>query len=567
MVGQPKSSCADSGGFEWLYTQRCHSCYIAQRAQVRQYPIASIPGAPTCVNGQLRPFGLKFHQGRGYLGLICDASGSATILKPAELTAFVVSFDPKNPTSFTTEIQFPMNYNREQYYQRLDGTQQVMGCWERWVNTWDEAQINANGMAYGRFIAAPQPLVSDIEFTEDGSMIIGIMDRFAHQGGWDNYRAISGDRTQRNVGSVGDIIFAKNNNGTFVLEQGENDTKSTPAGFETNDGPTNAGEYFWGDFFTGSDASHHETTLGALAYVKGKGEVAATVFDPLAFNSQGVMWLNTNTGANNRVYQVVAGLIPSFGKGGGLGDIEALCDLSPLEIGNYVWEDTDRDGVQDPCEPPLQGVTVNLYDATGALVATTTTDAKGEYYFDTDDGLLPNTQYYIVFGQGQVSNGAIQLNGDDYMLTQSNTGAGANPDINDSDPGAALSSGLPGSIPNGLPYISYTTGDLGENDHSLDAGFFITEFDLALTKVLSAGTPGPFVPGSTVTFDITVYNQGDVTATNIQISDYIPTGLMLNDAAWTQMGNTARRVTPIASLAPGASTTVSITFTISPTFT
>ncbi|HXF61612.1 MAG TPA: SdrD B-like domain-containing protein [Caldilineaceae bacterium] len=30
-------------------------------------------------------------------------------------------------------------------------------------------------------------------------------------------------------------------------------------------------------------------------------------------------------------------------------------------IGDFVWEDSDRDGVQDPLEPPLNDITVNLY--------------------------------------------------------------------------------------------------------------------------------------------------------------------------------------------------------------
>ncbi|MEZ5048532.1 MAG: hypothetical protein R2766_02660 [Saprospiraceae bacterium] len=49
-------------------------------------------------------------------------------------------------------------------------------------------------------------------------------------------------------------------------------------------------------------------------------------------------------------------------------------------------------------------------------------------------------------------------------------------------------------------------------------------FDLALIKVLSTSTPGPFSPGSTVTFDIVVYNQRDIDAYNVNVNDYIPEG-------------------------------------------
>jgi len=36
-----------------------------------------------------------------------------------------------------------------------------------------------------------------------------------------------------------------------------------------------------------------------------------------------------------------------------------------------------------------------------------------------------------------------------------------------------------------------------------------------------------------------VFNQGTVDASNIEITDYIPTGLTLNDSNWTQSGSLA----------------------------
>ncbi len=91
----------------------------------------------------------------------------------------------------------------------------------------------------------------------------------------------------------------------------------------------------------------------------------------------------------------------------------------------------------------------------------------------------------------------------------------------------------------------------------------LLNFDLALQKVLS--TPEPIVigTGATVTFTITVINQGDVTAQNIEITDYIPEGLILSDGNWTQSGNAA--VTTIAGpLAAGESASVDITFEFDP---
>jgi hypothetical protein len=50
-------------------------------------------------------------------------------------------------------------------------------------------------------------------------------------------------------------------------------------------------------------------------------------------------------------------------------------------IGDRVWLDIDKDGIQDAGEPGVAGVTVTLYDNTGAIVATAITDANGNYLF------------------------------------------------------------------------------------------------------------------------------------------------------------------------------------------
>lgn len=51
-------------------------------------------------------------------------------------------------------------------------------------------------------------------------------------------------------------------------------------------------------------------------------------------------------------------------------------------IGDRVWYDQDRDGVQDDGEPAIPGVTVTLLDGGGVEVASTVTDAEGHYVFD-----------------------------------------------------------------------------------------------------------------------------------------------------------------------------------------
>ncbi|MBW8873571.1 MAG: carboxypeptidase regulatory-like domain-containing protein [Acidobacteria bacterium] len=52
-----------------------------------------------------------------------------------------------------------------------------------------------------------------------------------------------------------------------------------------------------------------------------------------------------------------------------------------LSVGDRVWNDGDGDGVQDASETGLNGVTVQLLDSGGTVIATTTTAGNGNYTF------------------------------------------------------------------------------------------------------------------------------------------------------------------------------------------
>ena len=228
------------------------------------------------------------------------------------------------------------------------------------------------------------------------------------------------------------------------------------------------------------------------------------------------------------------------------------CTPSLVEIGNRVWLDLDNDGIQDPGELSLEGVTVTLYAADGVTVlATTTTDANGEYYFTEADGVDPNTSYVVGFDATTTTStlpgGAAAS---DLVATMSDVGSTSAPDLTDSD--------LVGTT------ISVTTGDPGENDHSYDAGFTLP-YDLALTKVYTSDTfgnttDGVIEDGADVTFTIEVTNQGALDATTFGITDYLPAGFVLNDAAWTDNGDGTATISG-GPLAAGASTPFTITLT------
>ena len=68
------------------------------------------------------------------------------------------------------------------------------------------------------------------------------------------------------------------------------------------------------------------------------------------------------------------------------------------EIGDFVWDDLNENGLHDPNEPGVNGVTVELYSSTGTLIKQTTTanDATGNpgYYLFT--GLVAGS-YQVKF--------------------------------------------------------------------------------------------------------------------------------------------------------------------------
>ncbi|WP_170265680.1 IPTL-CTERM sorting domain-containing protein [Thiohalocapsa marina] len=136
--------------------------------------------------------------------------------------------------------------------------------------------------------------------------------------------------------------------------------------------------------------------------------------------------------------------------------IDASADRSGLNfgiraggsIGDYVWHDTNHDGIQDPAESGIAGVKVILYDSTGTnKLVETLTDGAGKYRFtDLADGT------YVVQFQPAAA----------YTRTTTNAGSGALQDSFDSD------------AANGEYKVTVTlTG--GTTNLTIDAGFYIED--------------------------------------------------------------------------------------------
>jgi len=458
--------------------------------------------------GTARPWGLKKRNKKLYVGVVCDAAGGNS----GDLTAHLYCYDFTSGTWNTTpRLSFDLDYRRQHGSSNPNGSvkDNGFGAWRPWndnYNSW----VNNGFQTFGTYA---QPIFSDIEFDDNGDLIMGFMDRGSHQMGHENYRPQSpygpGGTTLVSYVSAGDILRAglddKSSDPTFTLESngitnGIHKTRtSTRSGSRretipyrdeagsltiTDMQPSGPGglEFYWGEKAILAASSsfsvvHYETSLGALAILRGSEEVVLNVFDPQTLSfpvyRNGLHKLSNATGERTGA-KILVNFDGGFAKASGVGDLEICCLPPPIQIGNYVWEDIDGDGIQDPCEPGLANVEVTLYkeDASGCCTSpvTVTTDANGQYYFEE---LEPNTTYHIVVGGTTTwdpTNEELTLNGTKYSLTDANqtqSGNTTDPDNIDSD--GVISTNT--CCSDGYPSATVTTGEPGESDHSLDFGF------------------------------------------------------------------------------------------------
>jgi hypothetical protein len=470
------------------------------------FPINDVNDCPD--PDDVRPFGLGVNDGLVYIGVVCSGQSSvdeATELPVEGLRAFTntVTFagDPDTlrgyvyqwdgGTGFTQVLNFPLNYNRgcADFNNDVACLNGLDARWRPWIDTYPFYDNDNDPLRTGHQGPYPQPVISDVDF-DNGNIILGLSDRWGHQTGpftptpgYPQNNPPGSEGQLRIAFSAGDILRAcPSGPNTWSIENPANPNCSTPGQSNNAGNSLTLSEYYFQDDYPNL---HAEVTLGGLVQIPGRPDIVTSAFDPVrAINNQtfdgGLVWLNNTTGSWSKAYRLFNGnfgdSIPSdpfFGKSSGIGDLVALCSPSPVEIGNFVWADTNRDGVQDAGEPAIPGVVVHLYDAAGNLIATDTTDANGNYLFNRDNvpgGLVFEADYFVTLDDPAQfdASGNLIVNGMNYgPLTSSNTGVGPNADSHDSD---ALTGGVVPIDPN-FPYIPVTIGLPGHNNHTLDFGF------------------------------------------------------------------------------------------------
>jgi len=197
------------------------------------------------------------------------------------------------------------------------------------------------------------------------------------------------------------------------------------------------------------------------------------------------------------------------------GEVNATVDaglkVATGSIGNYVWADTNGNGVQDGTESGLAGVTVNLLDDQGSVIDTAVTDGTGGYLFSD----LNAGNYQIEFeALNNYAFTSADAGGNDLSDSDANTGTGLTGIIN-------LSAGeIDTSIDAGLVYCPPTNASIGnyvwydcDNDGKQDYG----ENGIGGVTVQLMNASGTSVLATTTTNSSGYYNFSNLAAGTYQV--------------------------------------------------
>ncbi len=233
---------------------------------------------------EARPFGLKVWQGRLFHAVVRAAEDSGA---DRDLQGFVYASD-LDGSGMREVASFELAYPR-------DGIEPPFSPWH------DSFQWQS-----GR---DPMPMISDIEFSDDGHMILGIRDRLGDMTFMDDHS--NGNPPGELPGRpAGDILLARRQLG--------------PSGDASDDR--------WvvlippPETFIDASTGHGETSFGGLGRVLALDRVVMTGLSPLRIYTGGAFWFENAGGApvaREELYAMPDGL--NFAKANGLGDVERLC--------------------------------------------------------------------------------------------------------------------------------------------------------------------------------------------------------------------------------------------------
>ena len=549
----------------------------------------------TCSSTTSRPWGLNYNLQDNTLlvGVVCSKESQTPALDPGAGTTSLP--DPGvilkltiSSSTFTTVSSVDFDYVRGVEIHQANnagetctsnnasistptGTACLRGRWHSWTDSFSTIESLPGG-TYGmegvlnyptdgspmviiQRMWWPQPIIADIEVLPSGQIVLGVMDRFGMQMGTNNRKPTYDPGDSNTHGLVtgyvaGDTLMLCPSGGSYIQNNADGCTAATSDDAYMLPRAGLGGRQAYREVFDDNinDGSHLEMTIGGLAYNANTKELAISMMDPSnTWFTGGVRYLNGDTNAAT-FGQYVTGTIfngssdsgnnqtwtSSFLKSTSMGDIELLCDQAPVQIGNRVWIDSNENGIQDPGEPPVAGVYVMLYAATGGTgfgqqVGTAITNANGEFYFSSNNneswwsgsdhlggGLVPGQSYRIRMDWPGTYTGNGALAG--YELTMANATSAA----------TALDSSVDNNATtvSSFPEISVPTVVRGMNNHTYDFGFKLTPVPTTTSAPTTTAAPTTTVAPTPTTIvqgtATTVAGSNTITSVvRVSVGDYV----------------------------------------------
>ena len=209
-----------------------------------------------------RPFALAWKEGWLFHGVVDSRTRDAQATNnpaPRPLAAYVYRSRPDG-SEMTEVLRVDLDYGRQP-------------VWNPWPRVVDDGQT------------IDQPMLVDIEFREDGDLVLGLRDRQADS------RVL--------IAAGGDMVLTMKAGERYV--------------------PLTVPEFYQDNLL------HAESSWGTLASLPWLDQVVSTVIDPIQIYSGGLAWYDNVSGYDVTRETVYAGANQTFGKAAGLGDIESLC--------------------------------------------------------------------------------------------------------------------------------------------------------------------------------------------------------------------------------------------------
>ncbi|MBU6227369.1 MAG: carboxypeptidase regulatory-like domain-containing protein, partial [Acidobacteria bacterium] len=486
---------------------------------------------PGCTNANdVRPFGLKVVSDGILVGVVCSnetANATSFLGTRRPGSGYIRKISTAGTWSTVTTINFGYDRAVEENNCKVvadltnaNAQKCEAGRWKAWTDSFSAIKnaVAANSIwKDGSKYYFSQPIIMGIDVLADGSIVAGVSDRLSRQLGAVNLDPTDTGATASNPGGTLPWVTAFTRGDTLLLCN--TGTLSAPVYAQESDGTcgsrsstsasrpgaglnaTSPYREFFKDQLDENDipAGHQENSQGAVLVwpPSGTQEILVTAMDPgWQYYEGGIRWYRSSNGefSNNSAnvyFRSLQSAWPvnhpnggseyyptTFGKSSGMGDLEVLCNMAPVQIGNRVWIDTDKDGIQDPGETPVKGVTVRVYDATGTtLLGTAVTDENGEYYFSSNvteaaagdgnnvgGGIAAGSAYVIRFDNPADYAAGGPLSG--YLLTTKDA----------TDAASGLDDSIDSDASTVSEYPQITTYKLlpGVNDHTFDVGFYAT---------------------------------------------------------------------------------------------